>query len=90
MTAPIDTAALRKLLDNYNTFGDPETRDALIEASWDALPALFDAHDRADELREILHDLVMCHLEQEATGGGPGWLERDAKAWARAEEVFEP
>lgn len=43
-----------------------------------------------DELREMLDDLWFCHSEQKAIGGGPGWKEREAKAWARVAAYFEP
>jgi len=46
--------------------------------------------DERDELREILHDLVMLRGEAHAIGGGPGFKDREAKAWRRAEELFEP
>lgn len=39
---------------------------------------------------ELLEDLNFCHGEQEAIGGGPGWQERDRKAWAAVAEFFEP
>lgn len=43
---------------------------------------------RAEELDEILGDLLRDHSEREAIGGGPGWRERHAKTWARAWEVY--
>jgi hypothetical protein len=58
---------------------------------------LKEAEDRADHwadlaetYKEVLDDLWFCHDEQEAIGGGPGWQERDRKAWARAAELYEP
>lgn len=40
--------------------------------------------------REALHDLVQLRSEAFAIGGGPGFKEREAKAWRRAAELFEP
>ena len=48
------------------------------------------AIDIAWELECILRDLLDCRSEQRAIGGGPGWKERDAKAWMAAEEFFQP
>ena len=47
--------------------------------------------DRAWEYECTLKDLVDLHSEEWAmTGGGPGVKERWEKAWARANELFEP
>lgn len=50
------------------------------------LSALIDSRDAH---REALQDLLSCRSEQQAIGGGPGWKEREAKAWRAAEELFE-
>lgn len=40
---------------------------------------------------DALHDLVMLRAEEFAlNGGGPGIAERWKKAWASAEEIFQP
>lgn len=39
---------------------------------------------------DALHDLVMLRAEEFAIGGGPGFKERQEKAWRAAEEIFEP
>ena len=46
--------------------------------------------DDRDEFRDLLRDLVMLESEESAIGGGPGFKERHAKAWAAAREKFEP
>lgn len=55
-----------------------------------ACPALQDLEDDRDDYRERLRDLVMIDAEEWAIGGGPGFKDRHAKAWARAREIFEP
>lgn len=54
-----------------------------------ALLAEWEVND-AQPYKDALHDLVMCRSEQRAIGGGPGWKDRDTKAWRAAEELFEP
>lgn len=44
----------------------------------------------ADEYRDALHELLMCRSEQLAIGGGPGWKERNAKAWQVAADLIGP
>lgn len=44
--------------------------------------------DRAWELECALRDLVDLRCEHWAlNGGGPGWKDREKKAWDRAEEL---
>lgn len=43
-----------------------------------------------DALKERLHDLVMLHAQDEIGCVPPPTKEQWAKAWANAEEVFEP
>lgn len=44
--------------------------------------------ERAEEFEEVLSDLVALRLEHWAlNGGGPGWKDREKKAWDRAEEL---
>ena len=58
----------------------------------EALKALLADWEASDPTpwRDALHDLVMLNAERHAIGGGPGWKEREAKAWRAAEELFEP
>jgi hypothetical protein len=71
--------------------GPVEMRDYNRRAA-EALEALFADWEASDPTpwRDALHDLVMCRSEQLAIGGGPGWKEREARAWRAAEELFEP
>lgn len=55
-----------------------------------AVEALEELWGDMDDYRERLHDLVSIDSEEWAIGGGPGFKERKAKAWARAREPFEP
>jgi len=48
------------------------------------------AEDERDELREMLHDVEQLRLEYAATGGGPRFHEREAAAWNRVHEYFQP
>lgn len=68
---------------------------AFIVALVNAFPALAArlAEVEADDKQashDALHDLVMLRAEESAIGGGPGFKERQAKAWRAAEEIFEP
>ena len=38
--------------------------------------------------RKSFATLLFCHGEQQAIGGGPGWQERDRKAWEAAQDYF--
>jgi hypothetical protein len=71
--------------------GLPDFRD-YDQRCAEALKALLADWEASDPApwRDALHELVMCHSEQQAIGGGPGWQRRDAKAWRAAEELFEP
>lgn len=40
-----------------------------------------------DEYRDALSDLVSLESEMRAIGGGPGFAQRNARAWAVAEEL---
>jgi hypothetical protein len=54
---------------------------------------LLKAEDRADRLEwshEVLHDLVDLRHEESVMGQWRGFKEREAKAWANAQEIFEP
>lgn len=62
-------------------------RAMLMATAAERLEALEGERDR---LRELLDDLWFCHGEQTAIGGGPGWRERDRKAWAAVSELYEP
>jgi hypothetical protein len=50
----------------------------------------FEPAGEADEFRDLLHDLVMLDGEESAIGGGPGFKDRKAKAWAAARDKFTP
>lgn len=63
---------------------------AMIDRLATAPSAGLEVNDPHD-LKERLHDLVMCKSEEDAlNGGGPGIAERWKRAWANAMEVFEP
>lgn len=48
------------------------------------------AEDERDELREMLHDVFMLRMEYEAVGAWPGFRDREAAAWNRVREWFQP
>lgn len=58
----------------------------IVPTGWELRPEAPDL----DELRDALHDLVQLRSEAFAIGGGPGFKEREAAAWRRAAELFEP
>lgn len=53
-------------------------------------PRWWPSDEDASDWRDPLRDLVRLRGEYEAIGGGPGFREREAKAWLAAEELFEP
>lgn len=62
----------------------------LLDALSSERAAREEAEGEIEDLTEILRDLVMIDGEEAAIGGGPGFKDRKAKAWARARERFEP
>lgn len=76
-------AGLHKGADAYET-PQPE-----IVAAIEAVKGLA-SDDDAYDLKERLRDLVMLHAQDEIGCVPPPTKEQWAKAWANAEEVFEP
>lgn len=70
----------------------PSINRAEAVATWNIRADLVtpSAGEDAQPYKDALHDLLMCRSEQWAIGGGPGWKDREAKAWRAAEELFEP
>lgn len=71
------------------SFGAGSQTAKLIDRLASRLEALAGEED-AQVYKDALHDLVQLRAEEWAIGGGPGFKDRQAKAWRAAEELFEP
>jgi hypothetical protein len=80
---------MSELSDYKRLVSEPLERHLRAEIS-SLLDRLSKAEGERDDYRERLHDLAMIDSEEWATGGGPGFADRKAKAWDRAREPFEP
>ena len=60
------------------------------QAPFERTRLMDEMQDERDEYRDLLKDILDCEAEFEAIGGGPGFKERRAKAFAAAWERFEP